>query len=122
MLNTRWLHRATLAALLTIGYIASVHARGGGHSSEDPWNAEHISRLPPEVRDAVMRLCGHSPSAAHYFALYSQNSRLLKLHFEHFRCEGRPSLCNQSGCLHQEYILMNGRYRLLRSFYAPGND
>jgi len=97
-----------------------VHARGRG--SESPWNAEHISQLPSEVREAVMRLCGHIPVAEHYFATYFQNARLIKLHFEHFRCAGHPLFCNQSGCLHQEYILKDGRYRLLKSFYGAGND
>jgi hypothetical protein len=99
-----------------------VYARSSGHSSENPWNAEHINQLPPEVREAVMHMCGHMPLTEHYFATYFQNSQLIKLHFEHFRCDGHPSFCNQSGCLHQEYILQNGRYRLLRSFYGRGND
>ena len=123
IVQSRWFHLATFSALLiACAFTASVHARSVGHGSEDPWNSEHISQLPPEVREAVMRLCGHSPLAAHYFTTYSQNSRLIKLHFEHFRCEGHPSFCNQSGCLHQEYILKDGRYRLLRSFYGQGND
>ena len=45
-----------------------------------------------------------------------------RLHFEHFHCVGHATFCNQSGCLHQEYALENGRYRLVRSFYASGND
>jgi len=109
-----------VALLITCSVIALVHARGRG--SESPWNAEHISQLPSEVREAVMRLCGHIPVAEHYFATYFQNARLIKLHFEHFRCAGHPLFCNQSGCLHQEYILKDGRYRLLKSFYGAGND
>src|SRR5262249_10350643 len=72
------------AALATV---AKVYARSVSHGSEDPWN---VSQLPPEVREAVMHLCGHLPSAEHYFATYFQNSRLIKLHFEHLRCEGHP--------------------------------
>ena len=69
-----------------------------------------------------MHMCSQSPRAEHYFATYLQNSRLIKLHFEHLRCDGGAPLCNQSGCLHQEYISTGGHYRLLRSFYGPDND
>jgi hypothetical protein len=47
-----------------------------------------------------------------------QNSRLIVLHFEHFRCDDRGSLCTQAGCLHQIYVSTGGRYRLSRSYYA----
>jgi hypothetical protein len=50
------------------------------------------------------------------------NARVIKLHYEHFRCDGRALFCNQSGCLHQEYVSTDGHYRLLRTFYTPGND
>ena len=111
-----------LALLLSVcGQMGPAHSRGGVRV-EETWNPEHITQLPPEVRSAVMRMCGPPPSAEHYFATYLQNSRLIKLHFEHFRCEGRAPLCNQSGCLHQEYILTRGHYRLLRSFYGPSSD
>jgi hypothetical protein len=122
-IQSRWLHLVTLAALLTTcTHTASVHAFSGGRGSGDRWNAENISQLPSEVRNAVMHLCGSSPSAEHNFATYFQDSRLIKLHFEHFRCDGHSSFCNQSGCLQQEYISTGGQYRLLRSFYGQGND
>ena len=107
---------AALAALLSTSASTSAHAR------EDIWNPEHISQLPAEVRGAVMHMCGHPPLAAHYFATYFDNSRMIKLHFEHFRCDGGLPFCNQSGCLHQKYVLTGGQYRLLRSFYAPSSD
>jgi hypothetical protein len=40
----------------------------------------------------------------------------------HFRCGDRGALCTQAGCLHQVYISTGGRYRLLRSYYAPEGD
>lgn len=94
----------------------------GRAGSEDRWNPEHINQLPAEVRNAVLRMCGHQPVAEHYFATYFDHSRLIKLHFEHFRCEGDAPLCSQSSCLHQEYVLSGGHYRLLRSFYGPEGD
>jgi len=96
-------------------------ARGGGLHSEDPWNPQHIDGLPAEVRNDLARMCSGS-RAEHQFASYFQNSRVLILHFEHFRCSDRGALCTQAGCLHQVYISTGGRYRLLRSYYAPEGD
>jgi hypothetical protein len=44
------------------------------------------------------------------------------LHFEHFNCETRGSLCNNAGCLHQVYKLTGGHYLLAKSFYGATND
>jgi hypothetical protein len=62
-------------------------ARGSQISHDDPWNSERIDQLPPEVRSAVIRMCGHLPRAAHYFATYINSSRVIKLHFEHLQCD-----------------------------------
>jgi hypothetical protein len=117
-------HQIVLAAvLLSLGGDRSAAvARASQASNDAPWNSEHISGLPEEVRKALIRLCGESAYAAHYFATYSDNSRLVNLHFEHFRCQTQKALCTQAGCLHQVYGLSGGRYRLLRSYYGPGND
>jgi hypothetical protein len=45
----------------------------------------------------------------------------LKLHFEHSKCEAQK-VCTQAGCLHQVYIMIKGRYRLLRTYYGSSND
>ena len=95
-------------------------ARSSAGNADHPWNPEHISQLPAEVRDAVSRLCGPSLRAAHYFATYSENSHFLNLHFEHSQCSQK--VCTQAGCLHQVYVLSGGRYRLLKNYYGPGND
>src|SRR6266404_5460870 len=34
-------------------------ARGSQAGHDDPWNSDHIDRLPPEVRSAVTRMCGN---------------------------------------------------------------
>ena len=116
-------HRITLAVLLSfVGHASPAAARGSQSSNDAPWNSEHISQLPEEISKALIRLCGDSALAAHYFATYSEHSRLINLHFEHFHCRGQKALCTQAGCLHQVYGLSGGRYRLLRSFYGPGND
>jgi hypothetical protein len=104
-----------------IGYLSPAVAGGGFGSGDSPWNPEHYDRLPAEVRKAVSHLCG-SLQAGHYFATYSENSRLLNLHFEHSHCEGGKSLCTQAGCPHQVYALSHGQYRLVGSYYRSGND
>jgi hypothetical protein len=101
--------------------MSSAVARGSMGPADPPWNPEHISQLPAEVRNAISDLCGPSLRLAHYFATYSENSRFLKLHFEHSQCE-LQKVCTQAGCLHQVYVLTKGKYRLLRSYYGYRND
>jgi hypothetical protein len=108
--------------LATISQASPAVARSGGMHSEDSWNPQHISGLPSEVRNALARMCRGDSRAQHQFAGYFQNSRILVLHFEHFRCGNRGALCTQAGCLHQVYTSAGGRYRLLRSYYAPAGD
>jgi hypothetical protein len=97
-------------------------ARGSQVGHDDPWNTEHIDRLPPEVRNAVIRMCRDPPRAGHYFATYFDNSRLMKLHFEHLHCDGQATFCRGDSCLHQEYISTGGHYRLMKSYYGRNND
>ena len=114
-------------ALIAIGLLATASetspalARGGVHLLDPPWNPKHIDGLPAEVRNALGRMCGAS-RAQHQFASYSHNSQVLVLHFERFSCGDRGALCKQAGCLHQVYVSTGGRYRLLRSYYAPEGD
>ena len=105
-----------------IGYVSPAVARGSLSLADPPWNSEHISQLPEEIRKALNQLCKEPAVAAHYFATYAENSRLINLHFEHFHCGNQKTVCTQAGCLHQVYRLDGGRYQLLRSFYGPGND
>lgn len=110
-----------VGALVSSLVSSSVIARGPV-KADDRWNPEHISGLPTEVRNAVLQMCRHEPRAEHYFATYFDSSRLIKLHFEHFRCDGGPSFCNPSGCLHVEYVWRRGRYQKLKSYYGPPDD
>jgi hypothetical protein len=114
-------------ALVAVGMLAAISqaslafARGGGSHVEDPWNPQHIEGLPSEVRNVLAHMCS-SPRAEHQFASYFQNSRVLVLHFEHWRCGECDPLCTPAGCLHQVYVSTGGRYRLLRSYRAPPGD
>jgi hypothetical protein len=114
-------------ALIAIGLFAITgqaslaFARGGLHLLDPSLNPQHIKGLPAEVRDALAPMC-RGAQAQHQFAGYSQNLRTLVLHFEHLHCADRGEFCTQAGCLHQVYVSAGGRYRLLRSYYAPKGD
>jgi hypothetical protein len=93
-------------------------ARGSQVSHDAPWNSEHIDHLPPEIRAAVIHMCGTPPSAGHYFATYLDHAHVVKLHYEHLHCEDRTKFCNGGGCLLQEYESTGGHYHLIRSYYG----
>jgi len=92
-------------------------AKGGNMRSEDRYEPQHIESLPPEVRQAVIRLCP-TPRALHSFASYANNLQEVVLHFEHLYC-GAKTFCGPSGCLHQIFVSSGGHYRLSKSYYAP---
>ena len=96
-------------------------ARGSQVGHDDPWDVERINRLPDEVRTAVIRMCRTTPRAGHYFATYIDNSRVMKLHFEHLHCGGQTPFCKDRTCLRQEYVSTGGHYQLKKSYYG-GND
>ena len=108
--------------LLVLADPPSTFARAGQVGHDDPWNPEHIGSLPPEVRNAVIRMCGLPPHAAHYFATYFDHSRVIKLHFEYLRCGDEMRFCKQGTCLHQEYEETGGHYRLIKTYYGSSND
>jgi hypothetical protein len=97
-------------------------ARGSGFSHDEPWNAEHIDRLPPEVRNSVIHMCGVTPRAAHYFATYVDHAKIIKLHFEHFNCEGSQIYSHADRCLHEEFRLIGSHYQLARNYYGRCDD
>ena len=115
--------KLSLAAVAAVALMNGGAAQArGGMASEDLWNPQHIAGLPSEVRNAVYQRCGSTVHAQHSFATYFDQSRRLRLHFENAHCGAHELLCNQSGCLHQDYILSGGHYRLLRTYYGSGSD
>lgn len=121
-----WIFHARLSAIvatiLLLGFdYRPAFARGSQVRHDDPWNSEHIDRLPPEVRNAVIQMCA-DPRAGHLFATYFDNSRLIKLHFEHLHCDEQAAYCRGGSCLHQEYVSTGGHYRLMKSYYGRDND
>jgi hypothetical protein len=107
-----------VALLLTC---AQALARGNSSTSEDRYNPQHIDSLPPEIRNSILRKCS-MPKALHPFARYSEGSKKIVLHYEHFLCDGDGTYCSPSGCLHQVWALVRGHYVLVRSYYAAVGD
>jgi hypothetical protein len=112
---------AITAAILFSLTSSSAFALSGGPSAPDRWNPQHVDSLPADIRNAVTRMCGQSPKAERAFTSYFENSRRIVLHFEYFRCDGRP-LCTKAGCLQQVYMFTGGHYRLLKSYYGPAGE
>jgi len=77
----------------------------GGFPHDEPGSSERVDRLPPEVRNSVHQTCAVRPIAAHYFATYLENARIIKLHFEHFNCDGTPVHREADRCLREEFAL-----------------
>ena len=52
-------HRIVLAVMLPsfVGYESPAVSRASQTSNDPPLNSEHISRLPEEIRKALIRLC-----------------------------------------------------------------
>jgi len=112
----------TLAILFGFsGTLMPAFARASSFE-EKVWDPESIDALPPEVRNALTRMCGLDLAAQQYFAGYYENSKFLILHFGRLRCNNRPAICTQGRCLHQVYGRVGDRYRLLRSYYGPDDD
>jgi hypothetical protein len=97
-------------------------ARGGGLPHDGPWDAEHVDRLPPDVRNLVFHMCGVRPSAARYFATYLDDARIIRLHFEYFNCEGTQAHHDAGRCLHEEFALTGSHYRLTKNCYGRCDD
>jgi len=114
---------AMAAAILLLSFANQpTFARSSPAGHDNPWSSEHIERLPPEVRNAVIHMCKAPPHAGHYFATYFDNSHLIKLHFEHLHCDQQTTFCRGDSCLHQEYVSYGGHYRLTKSYYGRNND
>jgi hypothetical protein len=121
LIRNRMLQRcACTLIVVSLTYVQSL-AKGGSYHTEDRYNPQHIESLPPEIRNAIYRKCS-TPKALHPFASYSDNFKKILLHYEHFVCDGDGTYCTASGCLHQLYALVEGHYKLVRSYYAPTGE
>ncbi|MFB9266667.1 hypothetical protein ACFFWD_26505 [Bradyrhizobium erythrophlei] len=125
---TAWKPRGRRGSITTIVLLFGLMAPSpaparGSFPHDDPWNADHIDGLPPEVRSSVVQMCSTRPNAAHYFATYLDHARTIRLHFEHFSCEGARQIHRRAeGCLHQEFSQSGAHYRLIRNYYGRCDD
>jgi len=106
--------------------VTIAQAKGGNPQASQPtqdgYNPEHISSLPPKIGRSVYAICGE-PRALHNFAKYGDNLRIVTLHFEHLLCGSSLVRCSASGCLHEVFTLTgSGRYQLTRRYYAKEPD
>jgi hypothetical protein len=113
---------ATVFAPCLIGLPPSASARGS--TAQDPWNPAHLANLPPEIRLQVRKwegMCGAPIAAARGFALYltTPSTHFVALHFDDFQCRNREAVCDVSGCLHEVYVAVRGRYRKVLALRAP---
>lgn len=95
-------HSAIAAAIALLSFCNRPIALALGSQivRDDPLNSERIEHLPPEVRNAVIRMCeDRPPRAGHNFATYFENSRLIRLHFELLQCDVRTTFCRNDDCL-----------------------
>jgi hypothetical protein len=107
-----------LGCILAVSCIAEAKAKGGSYLTDDVYNPQHVSSLPPEIRAAVYAHC-NEPRALHSFAEYRNNLRIVTLHFERSLCGISEVRCSASGCLHEVFTLTrSGRYQLMRRYYA----
>jgi hypothetical protein len=119
------LKKAALAAaalafcLLALPQSASAY----GVLAQNPWNPAHLTNLPPELRDQARKweaACGAPIAAAQRFALYltTSGTQFVALHFDDFQCRNRGVVCDASGCLHEVYVAVRGRYRKVLTLRA----
>ena len=102
-------------------WLGSVASNAQTMLHDPPWNSEHITHLPPDIRGAVLAMCPTVPSAGHYFATYGHDR--VTLHLEHFHCgNGANAYCHGPECLHQVYGATGGHYSLIKSGYGADND
>jgi hypothetical protein len=113
---------ATWVLLLLLCAQSNALARAGGFLHDPPFSSERIDRLPSEVQSAVRHMCTDVPTAAHYFATFFDNARIIKLRFEDLRCEGRKTHHELDRCLREEFVRSGTHYHLLKTYYAQCGD
>jgi hypothetical protein len=106
----------------TLGIMVPARA-AASFATENPWAAEHIDKLPPDIRREVSRherVCGSNALAGHYFAvsIEGRGQRFISLHFENFSCANRAQVCRGNACLHEIFAESGGRHRLVFGSYV----
>jgi len=114
---------ATWVLLLLLCTQSNALAKPGGFQRDPPFSSERIDQLPSEVRSAIRQMCAAGPTAEHYFATYLDNGRIIKLHFEDFRCGGLEAARRGADrCLRKEFVRSGTHYRLSKTYYGQCGD
>ena len=121
-MKRRLLIEIAIAAIAILSINQQSFGRGS-FASENPWSAEHIGLLPPEIRRELRKweiACGETATAGHYFAVHLEvnGTRFIALHFEGYRCPGSGALCRRGECLHEIYATTHSRFHRVLSLYA----
>lgn len=112
------------ACLVATTFAIMIPAEAAASSAtENPWAAEHIEKLPPDIRREVSRrerACGSGALAGHYFAvsIEGRGQRFVSLHFEDFSCANRAQICRGNACLHEIFAESGGRHPIVFSRYV----
>ncbi|MGY4318151.1 hypothetical protein [Bradyrhizobium sp. JR3.5] len=106
---------------LAMGAVLIGHALAANATAVAPvdplWSTERVERLPAEVQHAVRARCAAGPEGGHYFATFANSATVIHLDYSALQCGNQPRLCTASGCLHQTFAKVHGRYVLTRSRY-----
>ena len=121
-MKRRLLIEIAIAAIAILSIVQQSFGRGS-LAAENPWSAEHIDLLPPEIRSKLRKweiACGDTATASHYFAVHLEvnGTRFIALHFEGYKCPGSSALCRRGECLHEIYATTHSRFHRVLSLYA----
>src|SRR5262249_12145346 len=102
--------------LLLCGELPAISRAGGG--KDDPWNPQHISTLPAEVRQYIAGICKGPPRAQHDFATYSPHEKRWRINLEYLQCDGPPSEYRRGNqCLDVDFVAEGSHFRLANKQY-----
>jgi hypothetical protein len=95
--------------------------------ASDPLHTLSLDRLPREVSntlEAWKPSCGDRLAAGQMFARVSEigGQRYLTLHFEELACVDRSAICNATGCRHEVFALVQGRFHRVFTRHTQGLD
>lgn len=108
-------------ALLTLSLLiaACPMAQAASINKDDPWNPQHISNLPTEVRSYISSICKGPPKAQHDFATYNPQEHRWRINIEYLRCDGLAHNYRKGReCLNIDFVQAGTGYRMASKSYA----
>jgi hypothetical protein len=95
-------------------------SKGSAVNHDAPWNSEHVSNLPIEIRQYIAGICKGPPSAMHDFATYSPHEHRWRINLEYLRCNGLSGEYRQNTqCLDVDFVEVGSHFKLRSKHYAP---